>query len=108
MLFHHGEVRLLHLSSYSEAYTRALRMDSAGFFRDQVARARLRLGLVLHADEAAGDTRAEQVRQTGRQGPLRRQALLRGGESGDAARRLACRPWSPTFQALYNPLTMPA
>lgn len=51
VLFHHDEVHLLHLSSYSEAYTRALRMDSAGFFRDQATRQRLRLGLGMHADK---------------------------------------------------------
>jgi hypothetical protein len=50
-LFHHDEVGLEHLSSYSEAYTRALRLDTAGFFRDQAARLRLRLGLVMQTEK---------------------------------------------------------
>ena len=51
VFFHHDEVGLRHLSSYSEAYTKALRMDAAGFFRDQAARPRLRLGLVMQAEK---------------------------------------------------------
>jgi hypothetical protein len=51
VLFHHGEVGLRHLSSYSESYTRALRMDAAGFFRDVAMRVRLRLGLVMQPDK---------------------------------------------------------
>ncbi len=51
VLFHHAEVHLQHLSSYSEAYTRALRLDAGGFFRDQASRLRLRLGLVLQNEK---------------------------------------------------------
>jgi hypothetical protein len=51
VLFHHREVSLRHLSSYSEAYTRALRLEAAGFFRDLATRPRLRLGLVMQAEK---------------------------------------------------------
>lgn len=48
VLFHHEEVKLEHLSSYGEAYTRALRLDESGFFHDLAPEARQRLGLALH------------------------------------------------------------
>jgi hypothetical protein len=48
VLFHHEEVKLEHLSSYGEAYTRALRLDESGFFRDLAPEMRQRLGLALH------------------------------------------------------------
>ncbi len=51
VLFHHSEGHLQHLSSYSEAYTRALRLESADFFRDQASRPRLRLGLALQNEK---------------------------------------------------------
>ena len=51
VLLHHSEVQLEHLSSYSEAYTRALRLESAGFFRDQASRQRLRLGLLMQSEK---------------------------------------------------------
>lgn len=51
VLLHHDEVGLEHLSSYSEAYTRALRLEAAGFFRDQAPRQGLRLGLVMQKEK---------------------------------------------------------
>jgi hypothetical protein len=51
VLFHYHEVPLRHLSSYNLAYTVALRMEAAGFFRDVAARTRLKLGLALQPDK---------------------------------------------------------
>ena len=98
---HHDEVHLLHLSSYSEAYTRALRMDSAGFFRDQATRQRLRLGLGMHADKRQAALERLEKKRRGEGGGGVGEAG-RGEAGWKPAPRGARRPLGEPLQSAYN------